>query len=78
MFGECMLRLPNAVGPRVGLAAACAQVGWLEKAGKEAAEVLRIYPGFTIESWKPTLPWRAPKDAEHLVDGLHKAGFRET
>jgi adenylate cyclase len=78
LFLECMLRLPNAVGPCAGLAAACAQLGRLEEARKEAAEVLRIYPGFTIESWKRTLPWRDPKDAEHVVDGLRKAGLPET
>jgi adenylate cyclase len=78
LFRECMLRLPNAVGPRAGLAAACAQLGRHEEARKEAAEVLRIYPGFTIESWKRTVPWRAPKDAEHFIDGLLKAGVPET
>jgi hypothetical protein len=39
----------NAVGPRAGLAAAYAQLGRPEEARKEAAAVLRIYSGFTIE-----------------------------
>jgi adenylate cyclase len=77
LFQDCVLRLPNAVGPRAGLAAAYAQSGRLEEARKEAAEVLRIYPGFTIESWKRTVPWRDPKDAEHFIDGLRKAGLPE-
>ncbi len=65
-------------GPRVSLAAACAQLGKLEEARKEAAEVLRIYPGFTIESWQRIAPYRDPKDAEHFIDGLRKAGLPET
>jgi hypothetical protein len=48
------------------------------RAGKEAAEVLRINPGFTIESWKRLAFYKDPKDAEHLINGLRKAGLPET
>ena len=44
----------------------------------EAAEVLRINPGFTIESWKPIVLHKDPKDVEHRLDGLRKAGLPET
>ncbi len=43
----------------------------------EAAEVLRINPGFTIESYKPLVAYKNPKDAEHRIDGLRKAGLPE-
>ena len=59
------------------LAAAYAQSGQLEEAKAEAAEVLRINPGFTIESWKRLAVYKDPKDAEHLLDGLRKAGLLE-
>ena len=45
---------------------------------KEAAEVLRINPGFTIESWKRLAPYKDPKDTEHRLDGLRKAGLPES
>jgi hypothetical protein len=60
------------------LAAAYAQSGQLEEASKEAAEVLRINPGFTIESHKRLVLHKDPKDAEHLIDGLRKAGLPES
>ncbi len=37
--------------PRLWLASAYAQLGQIEEARKEAAEVLRINPGFTIEAY---------------------------
>jgi adenylate cyclase len=46
---ECALRLPNLQWTHLHLASAYAQSGQLEEARKEAAEVLRINPGFTIE-----------------------------
>jgi len=52
-----------------------AQSGELEEARKEAAEVLRINPGFTIESWKRILVYKDPKDVEHRLDGIRKAGL---
>jgi len=39
--------------------------------------VLRINPGFTIERYKRLLVYKDPKDAEHRLDGLRKAGLPE-
>jgi len=44
---------------------------------KTATEVLRINPGFTIESFKRLAVYKDPKDAEHRIDGLRKAGLLE-
>jgi adenylate cyclase len=74
---ECASRLPNLQWPHLWLAAAYAQSGQLEEARKEAAEVLRINRCFTIESWKRLAVYRDPKDAEHRIDGLRKAGLPE-
>ena len=75
---ECASRLPNLQRSHVWLASACAQSGQLEEARKEAAAVLRINPSFTIESWKRLAVYRDPKDAEHRLDGLRKAGLPES
>jgi hypothetical protein len=40
--------------------------------------MLRINPAFTIESWKRIVVFKDPKDLEHYVDGLRKAGLPET
>jgi adenylate cyclase len=66
----------NGEGP--WLASAYAQSGQFEEARAQAAEVLRINPGFTIESWKRLAVYKDPKDAEHLINGLRKAGLPET
>jgi adenylate cyclase len=75
---ECALRVPNMQVTRLWLASACAQLGQIEEARREAAEVLRINPGFTIEGYKRLLPYKDPKDLEHRLDGMRKAGLPET
>jgi adenylate cyclase len=75
---ECATRLPNMQWPHLWLAAAHAQSGELEEARAEAAEVLRINPAFTIESYKRIVVYKDPKDTEHRLDGLRKAGLPES
>jgi adenylate cyclase len=72
---ECASSLPNLQWPHVWLAAAYAQSGQHEAARAEAAEVLRINPGFTIERYKRLAVYKYSKDAKHLFEGLHKAGL---
>jgi adenylate cyclase len=74
---ESVSRQPRLQWPRVMLACAYAQSGQLEEARAEAAEVLRINPGFTIESSKRILVYKDPKDLEHHIDGMRKAGLPE-
>jgi len=75
LLRECTSRLPHVDWPHYWLAAACAQLGQLEEATKEAAEVLRVNPGFTIEIGERISPCKDPKDAEHILDGMRKAGL---
>jgi adenylate cyclase len=74
----CVSCLPNWHFPHVMLAYAYAQSGRLEEARKEAAQVLRINPGFTIDCWSSLDAFKDPKDAEHRLDGLRKAGLPES
>jgi adenylate cyclase len=74
---ECASRLPNNQWPHVWLASTYAQSGQLEEAKAEAAEVMRINPGFTIESAKRVVVYKDPKDVEHRLDGMRKAGLPE-
>jgi hypothetical protein len=53
-------------------------LGQLEEARAEVAEVLRIDPGFTIELSKRFTIFKDPKDVEHRIDGLGKAGLPES
>jgi hypothetical protein len=50
----------------------------VEEARAEAAEVLRIHPGYTIVGTaRRIMGFKSAKDAEHYLDGLRKAGLPE-
>ena len=78
LLREFTSRQPDIQLPHLWLAAAYGQLGQLEQASKEAAEVLRINPGFTIEGWKRLAVFKDYKDVDHNTDGLRKAGLPET
>jgi adenylate cyclase len=73
---ECVTRAPNYRAGHAALAAALAQMGQLEEARVEVAEVLRIDPKYTIDgTGKKFGFFRNPDDARHFFDGLRKAGL---
>ncbi len=74
---ECVWRMPNFRIAKLWLAAAYAQVGQLTEARAAADDVRRIEPGFTIDRWRATAVYKNQEDAEHLFDGLRKAGLPE-
>jgi len=78
LMRECASRAPNFRAAHVFLAATHAQLGNIEQAAAEAAEVLRIEPKYTIEGTQARLtPFKRPEDAEHFFGGLRKAGLPE-
>jgi adenylate cyclase len=75
---ECIFRSPNLQGGHVWLAATCAQMGQMEEAHSEAAKVLQINPKYTISGSQARITvFKRSEDAEHLFDGLRKAGLPE-
>jgi adenylate cyclase len=72
---ECATRLPFQWQCFVFLAAAHAQLGQFGEAKTAVAKALCLYPAFTIEKIKRALPYGNVRDAEHLTDGLRKAGL---
>jgi adenylate cyclase len=46
-----------------------------EAAKHHAAEVLRLYPGYSISRDAGREPLKRASDREHLIDGLRKAGL---
>jgi adenylate cyclase len=62
---------------RAYLAAAHAQLGEMEMAAREAKEVLRVRPNFSISWYLLQEPYKNATDAEPLREGLRKAGFPE-
>ena len=75
---EFASRAPNVIQGHVWLAANLAQLGRLDEARAEAAEVLRLDPKYTIDGTQRRLAlYKRPEDTEHLLDGLRKAGLPE-
>jgi adenylate cyclase len=78
LFQECASCLPGRQTTHHWLASAYAQLGQLEEARAEAAVVLRINPGFTIDQWKRLDVHKNPEDTEHRIEGMRKAGLPES
>jgi len=74
---EATGRAPNHQYGHAFLAATYAQLGQLEDAHAEAAEVMRVNPKYTIGKQKQVSILKRAEDTEHLVDGLRKAGLPE-
>ena len=75
---DCASWAPNFRSGRAWLAATHAQLGQMEEARAEAAEVIRILPEYTIGGTARRLAvFKFAKDAEHFADGLRKAGLPE-
>jgi adenylate cyclase len=78
ILSDCVARMPLARFGRVFLAATCAQLGELDRARAEVAEVLRLEPRFTLEGMCRLGPgFKVRADAEHYREGLIKAGMPE-
>jgi adenylate cyclase len=78
LLREFTSRSPNVSQGHIWLAASRAQLGRLDEARAEAAEVLRLDPKYTIDGTQRRLAlYKRPEDAEHLLDGLRKAGLPE-
>jgi adenylate cyclase len=73
---EFASRVPNVSQGHIWLAANLAQLGQLDEARAEAAEVLRLDPKYTIDGTERRhVLNKRPEDTEHLLDGLRKAGL---
>jgi len=60
------------------LAAILAQMGHVEESRAEAAEVLRLYPSFTISGvTRRIAAFKYPRDEKHFFDALRMAGLPE-
>lgn len=59
------------------LAASHAHLGRMDEARQHAAASLRLTPNLTIAAFLKKEPHRRHEDAEHVAEGLRKAGFPE-
>jgi len=72
---DCVAQTPNLRSGHSRLAMTCAQIGQMEEARLEAAEVLRMQPNFSISGMAKLISvFKGAQDAEHYFDGLRKTG----
>jgi adenylate cyclase len=68
--------MPNFLGLHWILAICYAELGREAEAQAEAAEILRIYPQFSVEAWRSFMPYKDPATVERELAGLRKAGLK--
>ena len=51
-------------------------MGREKEARAEAAEVLRINPKFSVDSWAKRLPYKDQSVTDNLINALRKAGLK--
>jgi adenylate cyclase len=68
-------RQPDHLVSRIIMAAVYGSCGREKEARKEAAEVLRINPKFTVDSFMANIPYKNPSDRDRTAQGLRKAGL---
>ncbi|MBF8260168.1 MAG: adenylyl cyclase class-3/4/guanylyl cyclase [Actinobacteria bacterium] len=68
-------RQPDHLVSHVIMAAVYGSCDREKEARQEAAEVLRINPKFTVESFTSVIPYKNPADRERTAQGLRKAGL---
>ena len=60
----------------IALTASYSLLGRDEEARAQAAEVLRIYPQFSVERYSKTMPFKNQADTERYSSALRKAGLK--
>ena len=66
---------PKFLPAHVRLTCAYAELDRLEEARQEAAQILRLNPGFSIDFWDQFTPYRTPNQRERFRSMLRKAGL---
>jgi adenylate cyclase len=69
------LRAPDGLAAHIFLASLYGELGRVAEARAEVAEIVRLSPTFTLESFQQDLPVRASTDLERILAALHKAGL---
>jgi tetratricopeptide (TPR) repeat protein len=69
-------RYPNLLPTSLMLAAVYSELGQTAEAQKEAAEVLRLNPNFSLEVHKQRMPIKDPAVLERHIAALRKAGLK--
>jgi len=67
---------PNDIFTHTQLAATYSMMGREKEAHAEAAEVLRINPKFSVDSWAKRSPYKDQSETDKIANALRKAGLK--
>jgi adenylate cyclase len=69
---------PDFANPYRWLAAALGQLGRTDEAREALERAITVVPGAFETVVRNRVPWMRPEDHAHMLEGLRKAGWRET
>jgi adenylate cyclase len=75
-FKKAIQLAPDNLTPRFRLASTYIMMGREEEARAEAAEILRINPKYSVDSYAKTSPYKDPSQIEKVVAAVRKAGLK--
>ncbi len=75
-YKKAMQVEPDQILAHIGLAATYMMMGREKEARAEAAEVLRINPKFSLDSWAKTLLFKDQSETDKVVNALRKTGMK--
>jgi tetratricopeptide (TPR) repeat protein len=75
-YKKAIHKQPTLLFAHLGLAASYIHVGREEEAHAEAAEVLKVDPGFSLERLAKTVPLKNKADTDLYIGALRKAGLK--
>jgi tetratricopeptide (TPR) repeat protein len=75
-YQEALRRNPDFLPTHQLLAVVYAELGKEKEAQAQAAEVLRMSPGFSVDAMRDRLPFKNQSDLDRSISGLRKAGLK--
>ena len=73
---QSLARNPDLMPSHLQLAAAYSEAGLEEEARKQAAQLLRLSPQYSVEQAKQTIPYKDPEVMDRFLTALRKAGLK--
>ena len=71
-----LTRNPDDFNAHIGLTASYIMAGHEDEGRKQALEVLRLNPEFSLEYFAKTMPYKNQADTERNIEVLGKAGLK--
>ena len=73
---RALARSPDFLVSHVALAVMYSESERAQEARTEAAEILRIYPHFSLERWQQGIPFKGQVEVARVATALRKAGLK--